>query len=222
MKDLYSTFGVNIDLFQDTLWTEPWSNLRGLKRSGSIQPGMLEFNSRTVQVAKIAKFCATTGRSQRFAILEWGLGGMQKDMCFRFYYHDIFDALRLLYKRIFNCESLVVFEAEKKGTSKLDRMLDQERGVLEICEEEIIARRARVMHLEKVRADNLGDRNQWRTGLPSLPTWKKKGKIHAGKRQGSKLAPSDEKKRKTDKVQVPGSPERRVRLGSEFEESNSE
>ena len=143
-------------------------------------------------------------------------------MCFRSYYHGIYDTLRLLYKMIFNQKSLVVFEAEKKGTSKLDRMLDQERGVLEICEEEIIARRARVMHLEKVRADNLGDRNQWRTGLPSLPTWKKKGKIHAGKRQGSKLAPSDEKKRKTDKVQVPGSPERRVRLGSEFEESNSE
>ena len=106
MKDLYSTFGVNMDLFQDTLWTEPWSNLRGLKRSGSIQPGMLEFNSRTVQVAKIAKFCATTGRSQRFAILEWGLVNpekiteflkrMERDLCFRSYYHGIYDTLRLL------------------------------------------------------------------------------------------------------------------------------
>ena len=63
-------------------------------------------------------------------------------------------------------------------------------------EEEIIARRAKVRHLEKVRADNLEDRNQLRTGLPSLPTWKQKKKIHAGKRQGSKLAPFDEKKRK--------------------------
>ena len=85
-------------------------------------------------------------------------------------------------------------------------MLDQECGALERCEEEIIARRARVTQLEKVRANNLGDRNQWRTGLPSLPTWKQKGKIHAAKRQGSKLAPSGEK-RTTIKVQVPVSPE---------------
>ena len=88
-------------------------------------------------------------------------------------------------------------------------------------EEEIIARRAKVRHLEKVRADNLGDRNQLRTGLPSLPTWKQKKKIHAGKRQGSKLAPFDEKKRKTDKVQVLVSLEQRVRLLWESEESNS-
>ena len=97
---------------------------------------MLEFNPRTVQVATIAKFCATTGRSQRFAILEWGLVNlekiieflerMQKDMCFRSYYHSIYDALILLYLRIFNRESLVVFKTEKKWSSKLDRVLDQE------------------------------------------------------------------------------------------------
>ena len=147
---------------------------------------------------------------------------MQEDMPFRSYYHRIYDALRLLHKRIYNQVSLLVVEAEKKWSSKLDQVLDQERGALEKCEEEIFARRARVNHLEKVKAANLGDMNQWRKGLPSLQTWKQKGKTHAGKRQGSKLAPSDEKKRKTDKVQVPGSPERRVRLGSEFEESNSE
>ena len=37
-------------------------------------------------------------------------------------------------------------------------------------------------HLEKVKANDLGDKNQWRTGLPSLPTWKQKKKIHSGKR----------------------------------------
>ena len=71
-------FGVNMDQFQDILWTEPCYNLRGLKRPGSILADMLEFNPKTVQVATIAKFCATTGRSQRFAILEWGLVNPKK------------------------------------------------------------------------------------------------------------------------------------------------
>ena len=79
--------------------------------------------------------------------------------------------------------------------------------MLEKWEEEVIARGARVAWLEKVRANNLGDRNQWRTGLPPLPTWRQKGKTHTGKRQGSKLAPAVDKKRKIDKVQVPVSPE---------------
>ena len=65
----YSTFGVNLDQFQDAIRTEPCCNLRGLKIPGSILVDMLKVNSRTVQVATIAKFCATTGRGQRFAIL---------------------------------------------------------------------------------------------------------------------------------------------------------
>ena len=115
---------------QDTLWTESCSNLRSLKHPGFIQPGMLEFNPRTVQAAMIAKFCATTGRSQRFAILDWGLVNpekiteflerMERDMFFRSYYHGIYVALRLLHKRIFDHSSLVVLKAEKKWSSKLD------------------------------------------------------------------------------------------------------
>ena len=74
----YSMFGVNLDQFQDAVWTEPCCNLRGLKRPRSILVNMLEFNPRTVQVAMIGKFGATTGRSQRFAILEWGLVNPEK------------------------------------------------------------------------------------------------------------------------------------------------
>ena len=80
-----------------------------------------------------------------------GLG----ESSFRSYYHGNYDALRLFYKRNFDRESLVVIQAEKKWSLKLNRVLIEERGVLERCEEEIIARRARVNHLEKVKADNL-------------------------------------------------------------------
>ena len=68
----------------------------------SIQPGMLEFNPKTVQTATIAKFCSKMGRSQRFAILEWGLFNPEKiseflqrmkvDQKFRTYYYRLYDS----------------------------------------------------------------------------------------------------------------------------------
>ena len=47
-----------------------------------------------------------------------------------------------------------------------------------------------------MKADDLGDWNLWRSGMPALPTWKQKGKKHAGKRIGSKLALGAEKEEK--------------------------
>ena len=52
-------------------------------------------------------------------IIEF-LERMQKDASFRSYYHGNYDALRLLYKRIFGLISLVVIDAEKKWSLKLD------------------------------------------------------------------------------------------------------
>ena len=54
---LYSTFRVHMDLFKESLWTEPCSYLRGLEHPGRIQPGMLDFCPRTVQTLTIVKSC---------------------------------------------------------------------------------------------------------------------------------------------------------------------
>ena len=90
---------------------------------------------------------------------------------------------------------------------------------MEQCEEESIVRRARVTWLEQDKADELGDRNQWRTGLLPLPSWKKKGKRHAAKRQGSKLALNSQKKRKVEESPESRSPGQNVRLLSDSDES---
>ena len=58
-EELYSTFGVDTELFRDSIWTEHSCNVRGLKLPDSIQPGMLEFNPKTIQTTTIAKFCST-------------------------------------------------------------------------------------------------------------------------------------------------------------------
>ena len=100
---------VDMELLKDSIWTEPSCNVRGLKLPGSIQPGMLEFNSKTFQTTTIAKFCSMMGQSQRFAILEWGLVNPEKifeflhrmkvDKIYRSYYYVLYDSLRLLHKR---------------------------------------------------------------------------------------------------------------------------
>ena len=94
---------------------------------------MLEFNPRTVQTATIAKFCSMLGRSQIFAILKWGLVNQEKiseflqrmkvDQKFRTYYYELYDSLRLLYRRIYDESPVMVIQAEKHWSSKLDHIL---------------------------------------------------------------------------------------------------
>ena len=127
------SFGVNLEAFQ-WLWTNPCSNSRGLECHGAMQPGMLDFSPKTVQTATIAKSCTILGQSQRFAILEWGLVNPEKieqflermnsDLFFRNYYFGLYDSLRLLHLMIFYRPAIVVSEAEKKWSSKLDNVLD--------------------------------------------------------------------------------------------------
>ena len=161
---------------------------------------MLEFNPKTVQTTTIAKFCSMMGRSQRFAILKWGLVNLEKiseflhrmkvDKIFRSYYYGLYDSLRLLNRSIYNKSSVIVIQAERHWTNKLDHVLEEEGGALERCEEEITARRARVTYLEQIKADKLNDRNIWISGLVPLPVWRRKGKKHAVKRKGNKLSPA--------------------------------
>ena len=51
-----------------------------------------------------------------------------------------YDSLRLLHQHIFDRPSLVVVEAEKKWSTKLDNFLKEENRTLERCEDEIVER----------------------------------------------------------------------------------
>ena len=115
---------------------------------------------------------------------------------------------------------MIVIQAEKHWTTKLDHALEEEQGTLEQCKEEITGRRARVTWLEQIKANKLNDRNLWRFGLVPLPVWRRKGKKHARKRKGNKLTPASDKKRKVDEASLEkSSPGRRVRLFSDSDES---
>ena len=58
---------------------------------------------------------------------------------------------------------------------------------MEFCVEEITTRIARVAWLEQVKADELKDRNIWRSGLVPHPVWRRMMKKHAATRKGNNL-----------------------------------
>ena len=96
---------------------------------------------------------------------------MKADQKFRSYYYGLYDSSRLLYRRIYDKSPVTVILVEKHWSSKLDYVLEEERGALERCEKEITASRARVAWLEQIKANELKDRNLWRSGLVLLPEW---------------------------------------------------
>ena len=74
--------------------------------------------------------------------------------------------------------------------------------------------------MEQIKADELNNQNLWRSGLVTLPVWRRKGKKHAAKRKGSKLTPASDKRRKVEEESLEkSSPGRRVRLLSDSNES---
>ena len=222
----YATFGIPVEDLRVALWNDPTSSRRGLGRPSSMEDGMLKFNPTTVMYSTISKFCTMKQRIQRLAILEWGLMNpeeisyffdrMKSDARFRNYYHSVYDALGVLYRRICNKPSDVVIQANRFWCSKIEVALDEERHALERCQEEIIARQARVSSLENIQADEFGDRYLWRQNLPPLPSWKSKKDKHAAKRKAAKLQSNlcKSKKLKVDDLQNgnPASDSRTVRL----------
>ena len=62
-----------MELLRDSIWVESSTNARDLRHLAC-----WIFSPKTVQTATIAKFCSMIGRSQRFAILEWGLVNLEK------------------------------------------------------------------------------------------------------------------------------------------------
>ena len=91
-------------------------------------------------------------------ICNWGLVNPEKkelilermnsNLFLRNYYFGLYDSLRLLHLKIFDRPAIIVSIVEKKWSSKIDNVLNEERRTLERCEEEIIVRRAQVEHLE--------------------------------------------------------------------------
>ena len=90
-----------------------------------MQAGMLDFNPAKVYYSTISKFCSTNQRIQRLAILEWSLvnpekisdffNRMKSDARFRNYYLTVYNALRILHKRIFDEPPDIIVQSDETG-----------------------------------------------------------------------------------------------------------
>ena len=89
----------------------------------------------------------------------------------------IYDALRLMFLRIFNEPAPVVVRLDEELNDGVEKTYVEEKNALDRCESETAIRRDRVAWMEEVRTDwNLKERTRWREGLPQLPVWKRRTK----------------------------------------------
>ena len=127
---------------------------------------------------------------------------MIRNSGFRIFYKCLYDALRLMFLRIFNEPAPVVNQLEKELNEGVEKVYQEEKNALEKVEIEVVIRRERVAYMEEVREDwKLKERSRWREGIPQLPVWKRRGGA-AGKKRSrsrSKSRPVSAKRRRLNK-----------------------
>ena len=102
---------------------------------------------------------------------------MIRNSGFRIFYKGIYDALRLMFLRIFDEPAPVVARLDEELNDGVEKTYVEEKNALDKCEAETAIRRDRVAWMEEVRTDwNLKERTRWREGLPQLPVWKRRTK----------------------------------------------
>ena len=183
----YARFGLSSDQIGFQSWTEPVVGARGFSRPGSISVPLVEFDPSVVSNTRIGRLCTGIQRFQRWTILEWGRMNpfklkfffirMIRNSGFRIFYKGIYDALRLMFLRIFNEPAPVVVRLDEELNDGVEKTYVEEKNALDRCESETAIRRDRVAWMEEVRTDwNLKERTRWREGLPQLPVWKRRTK----------------------------------------------
>ena len=215
----YARFGLTSEQIGFQSWTEPVPGVRGFARPESISIPLIEFDPRTTFSTDIGRLCTQIGRFQRWTILEWGRMNpfllksffcrMIKNSGFRIFYKSLYDALRLLFLRIF-CESAPqVTRLEKELNDGVEKVYQEEKAALERVEIEVAIRRERVSYMEEVRIDwRMKERTRWREGIPQLPVWKRrKGTT------GKKRARSQSRSRSVK-------PEKRIKLSKKARKSS--
>ena len=174
--------------------------VRTLARPESISVPLIEFDPCTTFSTDIGRLCTQIGRFQRWTILEWGrmnpfllksfFNRMIKNSGFRIFYKSLYDALRLMFLRIF-CESAPqVTRLEKELNDGVEKVYQEEKAALERVEIEVAIRRERVSYMEEVRVDwRMKERTRWREGIPQLPVWKRR-RGTSGKKRARSLSRS--------------------------------
>ena len=192
----YARFGMTSEQIGFQSWTEPVSGSWGFARPSSITVPLIDLDPSTALSKDIGRACTQIRRFQRWTILEWGrmnpfkmksfFARMIRNAGFRIFYKSLYDALRLMFLRIF-CESApLVNRLEKELNNGVEKVYQEEKKALEKVEIEVAVRRERVSYMEEVKLNwKLKERSRWRERIPELPVWKRRGGATGKKRPRS-------------------------------------
>ena len=108
----YARFGMTPEEIGEQTWADPVPGIRGMKRPDGVKIPVLEFDVATAKSCDIGKKCTEIGRSQSWSLLDWArleperfkgfFTRMTRDMGFQRFYCNIYDPMRLCYRRIFD------------------------------------------------------------------------------------------------------------------------
>ena len=210
--ELFARFGIDHRYIAECNWSDPVSSDSGvwLNHLKSLQPPRLESDPVHDNPGVLSAFCKENLRIQKFVFCEQGRRDPNKihDMIERIknnknlqkYYKNTYDALRLLFWRIFNKPALRIDSVDEKLANALYVTLEQELAEKNKTEQELRCRNDRVQFLTKLfEAKDTVQRTRWRENIPRLPEWKAR---RGGRKRGRSVSrsPSRSRARKQGKL----------------------
>lgn len=178
----YAVFGISPSLIAKCNFREINSTPIGLTRPHSLTVKQISIVPSSVWSYAIGKFSRKQVCSQSLVVLEWArsnptkisefLRRMGSDINFQKFYCHMYDPLRHMYRRLFNCEALTVVFMEGVLIRTLRHKYAEESAVTAHLLHEYRIRQKRMTYLQEmidVGDDNL--RARWAKDIPALPEW---------------------------------------------------
>ena len=160
--ELYARFGIDHRYIAEFNWSDPVSSDSGvwLNHPKSLLAPRLETDPVCDNPGVLSAFCKENSRIQKFVFCEWGRRDSNKihDMIERIksnknlqkYYENTYDALRLLFRRIFDKPALRIDSVDEKLVNALYVTLEQELAERNKTEQELKCRNNWVQFLTEL------------------------------------------------------------------------
>ena len=178
----YANFRISPVQISACDFREPTILSSGLLRPQSLKLKALEMDPVTVRSFSIGKLCKKLQREQFPVLIEWArenptkisefLRRMGSDVEFQKFYRHLYDPMRHMFRRVFNCEALTVVFIEGVLLKTIRNKLKEESDCTARLREELEIRENRISYFEDLI--ECGDdtlRARWSENLPSLPEW---------------------------------------------------
>ena len=182
----YSRFGLSLEEIGDQTWRGAVSEIWRMVRPEGVSVPLLEFDISSTKPCEIGRRCTEIGRCQRWSLLEWArlnpdrlrgfFARMIRDPWFQTHYANMYDAMRLCYRRMCDENAPRVKKVEVQLCNAVRKSLEVEMTALERARTVVGVREQRVEYLTNLSKDwSFKERTRWTVEVPVLPGWKPRG-----------------------------------------------